>query len=129
MISVIHSFITQWYSKKPQMCVKSSQLLLNTLSRYSMESRGQETTTVTVSAGSMHFFWFLASYKIKKYPHFSILQNTVPLLKNFSINSVFGNAIDVFFVITYNEIANITFVSYSFWNPVWMNIFSSLHQW
>ena len=72
IISVFHSFITQWYSNDPQFCSKSEQRFSIVLFRNSSVVLGQESTTVTVGADSMHLCRIFAFYRIEK--HFTVLQ-------------------------------------------------------
>lgn len=79
-ISVIHSFITQWYSKEKHVCLILKQFFDNSLSIFSFRLRGHESTTVTVSADSMHFCGFPDVYKTKQCPHFNALQRLCALV-------------------------------------------------
>ena len=81
IISVFHSFITQWYSNDPQFCSKSEQRFSIVLFRNSSVVPGQESTTVTVGADSMHLCRIFAFYRIEK--HFTVLQKNIQ--KNLSL--------------------------------------------
>lgn len=60
MVSLLHVFITQWYSKDEQECLISEQFFFNDLLFHSLPLRGQEPTIVAVAAtDSLHSVAFL----------------------------------------------------------------------
>ena len=67
MISVFHSFITQWYSNDPQLCCKLKQPFSDILLTNSFRVLGHESTTVTVVSDSIHVFGLFAFYKKDKH--------------------------------------------------------------
>ena len=67
MISVFHSFITQWYSNDPQLCSKLKQPFSDILLTNSFGVLGHESTTLTVVADSIHVSGLYAFYKKDKH--------------------------------------------------------------